>query len=99
MKRVGPRVDPDLPGRAGVEEAGRSPHGLRQGRPGVLGCRVKPGRIMFEIDGVSGTIAKEAFDAGRRQAADQDPFVTRLGRRRAEERHEGQPIRRKTPTS
>ena len=26
-----PRLDPHLPGRAGVEEARRSPHGLRQG--------------------------------------------------------------------
>ena len=26
-----PRLDPRLPGRSGVEEAGRSAHGLRQG--------------------------------------------------------------------
>src|SRR5205814_578337 len=32
-----PRLDPRLPGRAGVEEAGRGPHGLRQGRARVLG--------------------------------------------------------------
>ena len=32
-----PRLDPDLPGRAGLEEACRSPHGLRQGRARVLG--------------------------------------------------------------
>ena len=37
MKRVGPRVDPDLSGRAGVEEAARGAHGLGQGRAGILG--------------------------------------------------------------
>ena len=37
MKRAGRVWIRDLPGRAGVEEAGRGPHGLRQGRAGVLG--------------------------------------------------------------
>ena len=32
-----PRLDPHLPGRAGVDEAGRGAHGQRQGRAGVLG--------------------------------------------------------------
>ena len=48
-----PGLDPRVPGRAGVEEAGRGPHGLRQGRAGVLGGRVKPGRMLFELDGVT----------------------------------------------
>ena len=39
MKPRRPRVDPHLPGRAGVAEAGRGPHGLRQGQPGILGVR------------------------------------------------------------
>ena len=34
-----PRLDPRLPGRAGVEEAARSAHGLGQGRARVLGRR------------------------------------------------------------
>ena len=33
----GPGVDPHLPGRAGVEEAARSAHGLGQGHAGILG--------------------------------------------------------------
>ena len=37
MKRAGPRLDPRLPGRAGVEEADRSAHGQGQGRAGILG--------------------------------------------------------------
>ena len=40
MKRVGPRVDPRLSGRAGFEEADRSAHGQGQGRAGVLGLHV-----------------------------------------------------------
>src|SRR4029450_3040628 len=32
-----PGMDPDLSGCAGVEEAARGAHGLRQGRPGILG--------------------------------------------------------------
>ena len=59
-----PRLDPHLPGRAGVEEADRSPHGQGQGRAGILGRRVKPGRIMFEIDGVPEEVAREALRLG-----------------------------------
>src|ERR1700739_1823029 len=36
-----PRLDPRLPGRAGVEEAARSAYGLRQGHTGILG---RPGQ-------------------------------------------------------
>jgi large subunit ribosomal protein L16 len=49
---AGTVVDPHLPGRSGVEQACRSPHGLGQGQPGILVARVKPGRILFELDGV-----------------------------------------------
>ena len=49
------RVDPDFSGCAGLHQAGRSPHGLRQGLAGVLGRAGAPGRIMFEIDGVTDT--------------------------------------------
>jgi large subunit ribosomal protein L16 len=78
MKRQG-RSGSGVPGRAGLEEAGRSAHGLGQGRSGILGGRVKPGRIMFEIDGVSGTIAKEALTLGAAKLPIQDAFVTRIG--------------------
>jgi ribosomal protein L16/L10AE len=43
-----------------------------------LGRRVKPGRILFEVDGVSVQLAKEALDARRRQAADQDALRQRI---------------------
>jgi small subunit ribosomal protein S3 len=56
-----PRLDPGLPGRAGVEEAGRGPHGLGKGAPEFWAARVKPGRVLFELEGVSVTVAKEAL--------------------------------------
>src|ERR1700750_2028578 len=37
MKRARPRLDPRLPRRSRVEEAGRSPHGLGQGHAGIVG--------------------------------------------------------------
>ena len=37
MKRAGRVWITDLPGCAGLHQAGRSPHGLRQGFAGVLG--------------------------------------------------------------
>ena len=46
--------------------------GKGKGAPEFWAARVKPGRIMFEIDGVPQTIAREALRLGGRQAADQD---------------------------
>jgi large subunit ribosomal protein L16 len=61
MKRSGRvwiRIFPDVP-------VSKKPADVRQGKgkgtPEFWVCRVKPGRIMFEIDGVSGAIAREAL--------------------------------------
>ena len=35
--------------------------GKGKGSPEYYACRVKPGRILFEVDGVSEQIAKEAL--------------------------------------
>ncbi|MEK9741774.1 MAG: 50S ribosomal protein L16 [Pelagibacteraceae bacterium] len=40
-------------------------------------CRVKPGRILFEIDGVSDAVAKEAFD----RASSKLPIKTKIIKR------------------
>ena len=45
-----------------VVEARRSPHGLGQGFARFWVARVKPGRILFELDGVPGHLAKVAFE-------------------------------------
>ena len=72
MKRAGRvwiRIFPDVP-------VSKKPTEVRMGKgkgaPEFWAARVKPGRIMFEIDGVPVEIAREALRARRRQAADQD---------------------------
>src|SRR5271169_6580524 len=64
MKRAGRvwiRIFPDVP-------VSKKPTEVRMGKgkgtPEFWMCRVKPGRIMFEVDGVSLTVAKEAFELG-----------------------------------
>ena len=62
MKRAGRvwiRVFPDVP-------VSKKPTEVRMGKgkgtPEFWMCRVKPGRIMFEVDGVSHAVAKGAFE-------------------------------------
>ena len=42
-------------------------------------CRVKPGRIMFEVDGVSAEVARRAFELAAAKLPIKTKFVTRLG--------------------
>ena len=42
-------------------------------------CRVKPGRILFEVDGVTPEVAKRAFELGAAKLPLKTKFVTRLG--------------------
>ena len=48
--------------------------GSGKGTPEFWVARVKPGRILFEIDGVTVEVAQGGAGAGRRQIADQDPL-------------------------
>ena len=61
MKRAGRvwvRIFPDVP-------VSKKPTEVRMGKgkgsPEYWACRVKPGKILFEVDGVSQAIATEAF--------------------------------------
>ena len=61
MKRTGKvwtRIFPNIP-------VSKKPTEVRMGKgkgsPEYYACRVKPGRILFEVDGVSQQIAKEAL--------------------------------------
>ena len=61
MKREGKvwiRIFPDKPVTAKPAEVRM---GKGKGAPEYYACRVKPGRIIFEIDGVSEEIAREAL--------------------------------------
>ncbi len=79
MKRAGRvwiRIFPDLP-------VSRKPAEVRmgggKGAPELWVCRVKPGRIMFEIDGVGKDIAREALTLGAAKLPIRTRFIARLG--------------------
>ncbi|GGK24860.1 50S ribosomal protein L16 [Salinarimonas ramus] len=80
MKRQGRvwiRVFPDVPVTAKPTEVRM---GKGKGSPEYWAARVKPGRIMFEIDGVAEDIAREAL----RLAAAKLPIRTRFVQRIAD---------------
>jgi len=79
LKRVGRvwiRVFPDVP-------VSRKPAEVRmgsgKGTPEFWVARVHPGRIMFEIDGVPETVAREAFALAAAKLPIKTRVVTRLG--------------------
>jgi large subunit ribosomal protein L16 len=79
MKRLGRvwiRIFPDVP-------VSKKPPEVRQGKgkgtPEFWACRVKPGRIMFEVDGVSRAVAQEAFSLAAAKLPIRTRFVSRLG--------------------
>ena len=53
--------------------------GSGKGTPEFWACRVKPGRIMFEVDGVPREIAHRALELAAAKLPIQTRFVTRLG--------------------
>ena len=80
MKRAGRvwiRIFPDVPVSSKPAEVRM---GKGKGAPELWVCRIKPGRIMFEIDGVSSVIAREALTL----AAAKLPIKTRFVQRIAE---------------
>ena len=79
MKRVGKvwiRIFPDVP-------VSRKPAEVRmgsgKGTPEYWVCRVHPGRIMFELDGVSKELANEAFTLAAAKLPIKTRMVSRLG--------------------
>ena len=78
MKRAGRvwiRVFPDVP-------VSKKPTEVRMGKgkgtPEFWVCRVKPGRIMFEIDGVPVDLAREALRLGAAKLPIRTRFVQRI---------------------
>ena len=51
--------------------------GKGKGSPEYWMARVKPGRIMFEVDGVDEVIAREAFDRGAAKLPVQTRIIIR----------------------
>ncbi|WP_342361928.1 50S ribosomal protein L16 [Terrarubrum flagellatum] len=78
MKRVGRvwiRIFPDLPVSKKPTEVRM---GSGKGAPEFWAARVAPGRIMFEIDGVSEVTAREALRLGAAKLPIKTRFVQRI---------------------
>ena len=79
MKRAGRvwvLVFPDVPVSQKPAEVRM---GSGKGTPEYWACRVKPGRVMFEIDGVPIDLAKRAFELASAKLPLRTRFVSRLG--------------------
>lgn len=79
VKRVGRlwiRVFPDVPVSAKPAEVRM---GKGKGSVEFWACRVKPGRILFEMDGVPADLAREAFERGAAKLPIKTKIVTRVG--------------------
>jgi large subunit ribosomal protein L16 len=79
MKRAGRvwiRVFPDVPVSKKPTEVRM---GSGKGAPEYWAARVKPGRIIFEVDGVSREVAKEALALAAAKLPIKTRFVARLG--------------------
>lgn len=79
MRRAGKvwiRLFPDVP-------VSRKPAEVRmgsgKGSPEFWVCRVKPGRVMFELDGVSQELAEKAFELAAAKLPIKTKFVRRIG--------------------
>lgn len=70
------RIFPDVP-------VSKKPLEVRQGKgkgsPEFWAARVKPGRVMFEMDGVSEEIAREALALAAMKLPVKTKFVSRVG--------------------
>lgn len=79
MKRSGRvwiRIFPDIPVSTKPAEVRQ---GKGKGNPEFWIARVKPGRIMFEVDGVPEEIARRAFELAAAKLPNQTKFIERLG--------------------
>ena len=77
MKRQGRvwiRIFPDVPVSSKPTEVRM---GKGKGSVDFWACRIKPGRVMFEIDGVDDSVAKEALRLGAMKL----PVLTRVVQR------------------
>jgi large subunit ribosomal protein L16 len=74
--RVWIRIFPDVPVSQKPAEVRM---GSGKGAPEFWVCRVKPGRVMFELDGVPPVTAREAFQLAAAKLPISTRIITRLG--------------------
>ena len=70
------RIFPDVPVSSKPAEVRM---GKGKGAPEFWAARVKPGRILFELDGVPGHIAKTAFERAAEKLPIKTKVIARLG--------------------
>ena len=78
MKRVGRmwiRIFPDVPVSSKPAEVRM---GKGKGSVEFWACRVKPGRVMFEVEGVSEELAREALEKASAKLPIKTKFVKRV---------------------
>jgi large subunit ribosomal protein L16 len=79
MKRAGRvwiRVFPDVPISKKPAEVRM---GSGKGAPEFWAARVRPGRVLFELDGVPVTVAREALELAAAKLPIKTRFVSRIG--------------------
>src|ERR1700740_3397186 len=76
LGRVWIRVFPDVPVSAKPAEVRM---GSGKGSPEFWVCRIAPGKIMFEVDGVPADLAREALPLGAAKLPIRTRFVARIG--------------------
>jgi large subunit ribosomal protein L16 len=74
--RVWIRVFPDVPVSTKPAEVRM---GSGKGTPEYWVCRVKPGRVLFEVDGVPEAVAREGFALAAAKLPIKTKFVARIG--------------------
>jgi large subunit ribosomal protein L16 len=74
--RVWIRIFPDVPVSTKPAEVRM---GSGKGSPEYWVCRVKPGKIMFELDGVMPEVAEKAFELAAAKLPIATRFVRRIG--------------------
>ena len=80
FRRVGKvwiRIFPDVPVSSKPAEVRM---GSGKGSPEFWACRVKPGRIMFELDGMPPMLAREACELAAAKLPIKTKFVVRIGK-------------------
>jgi large subunit ribosomal protein L16 len=89
MKRLGQlwiRIFPDVPV---TDKPAEVRMGKGKGAPEYWACRVKPGRIMFEIGGVSEEVARKAFALGAAKLPVKSKIVCKLNSDASKEKQNG----------
>lgn len=69
------RIFPDVPVSSKPAEVRM---GKGKGAPEYWACRVKPGKVLFELDGVPEEVAKAAFEKGSAKLPIKTKFIKRM---------------------